>query len=837
MKNYGKKIISLVLSAIMLFGVIVFSPVKTEAATTWKLTDGVLTISGTGAMSSYTAGLAPWGENPKAITSVVISEGVTSIGAYAFSLCPNLKSVTIASSVVSIGNGAFSHCEALESIEIPNGVTSIGKCAFYGCTSLQTVNIPESVRTIGSEAFNYCGNLTSAVYAGLPYTWGQTTVSAGNEYLINALEYDPLYSAGDANGDGKINGLDVIRIKNYLANYDYSSNTSTYDIKGGADMNNDGKINGLDVIRLKNYLANLDYNDPSTIISIPPKTPVTPVAIDYVPRTIDSLGRQVRVTCVGDSLTYGDESSDNTTKSYPARLGAMLGDDYRVVNVGVKGSFATLNSSSPSSYYYTNAMQTALLTNPDILIVMFGTNDANPYNTAVSSNTAMADRLNGYINGMNTIIGAFDATRMNPEVYIGISPWIENRSTMAGFEDNLNYLVNYQRSYAENKGYEYIECYGITQGHEDYYADGLHLTDDGYYEIAKAFYNKIFGSLANIKVGANDLKNYKIVVANGDLHGANAALMLNQFLAEKCGYILPVIADTAAVGAYEVRLGKNSRNTAINSADVSFTVTDSGRKLNIISGRSETSVSAVLLFIETYLDNANAETVIPSSLSVTKRSALLSRTDTVKIACVGDSLTAGTGATQSTQSYPARLDAKLPSNFVVTNYGVGGTTMTNDVDETYNTAHYLSYTKTATYTQSKNSNPDIVIMMFGANDSVPLVCGRIPASQRAPRFLTSAHDNITSYKTLASSPDVFLCTPVQISKIESQANRKTNMKDIYLPLVKQAAKAENVPLFDVFANTMDIDDLYSDGVHLTAVGYDYLAGVMLQNLVSYYGFN
>ncbi|MBR7155112.1 MAG: leucine-rich repeat protein, partial [Paludibacteraceae bacterium] len=62
---------------------------------TWELTDGVLTISGTGAMSNYTSSSSPWYSYRSSITSVVIEEGVTNIGNYAFYNCTGLTSVTI----------------------------------------------------------------------------------------------------------------------------------------------------------------------------------------------------------------------------------------------------------------------------------------------------------------------------------------------------------------------------------------------------------------------------------------------------------------------------------------------------------------------------------------------------------------------------------------------------------------------------------------------------------------------------------------------------------------------------------------------------------------------
>ncbi len=129
---------------------------------TWDLTNGVLTISGTGAMNDYSYyGDAPWYDNRENISQVVINDGVTSIGNYAFEICSGLTSVTIPNSVTSIGNSAFAECSGLTSVTIPNSVTSIGGYAFNGCTSLTSITIPNSVTSIGSNAFRSCSGLAS----------------------------------------------------------------------------------------------------------------------------------------------------------------------------------------------------------------------------------------------------------------------------------------------------------------------------------------------------------------------------------------------------------------------------------------------------------------------------------------------------------------------------------------------------------------------------------------------------------------------------------------------------------------------------------------------------
>ena len=87
---------------------------------TWTFNEdtGVLRISGTGAMSDYTSSSIPWCDYGYSIKSVVIEEGVTSIGRSAFSWCTGLTSVTIPSSVTRIGNSAFSYCISLPSVVI-----------------------------------------------------------------------------------------------------------------------------------------------------------------------------------------------------------------------------------------------------------------------------------------------------------------------------------------------------------------------------------------------------------------------------------------------------------------------------------------------------------------------------------------------------------------------------------------------------------------------------------------------------------------------------------------------------------------------------------------------
>ena len=131
---------------------------------TWSFADGVLTISGSGAMYDYMGGDTPWNDyRVKDIRSVVVEEGITHIGNSAFRGFEVAESVSLPNSVTSIGERAFSG-NAMTSVVLPANLESIGNNAFYICTRLSgELVIPGSVTTIGESAFDKCSNLTSLV--------------------------------------------------------------------------------------------------------------------------------------------------------------------------------------------------------------------------------------------------------------------------------------------------------------------------------------------------------------------------------------------------------------------------------------------------------------------------------------------------------------------------------------------------------------------------------------------------------------------------------------------------------------------------------------------------
>ena len=113
-------------------------------------------ISGGGTSGPYTCEI-----DRNTMTELVIPEGTTKIGNYAFYGCNALTSLTIPNSVTTIGIFAFYGCNTLTSLTIPDSVTSIGDYAFRDCNALTSLTIPDSVTSIGGHAFRRCFLLTS----------------------------------------------------------------------------------------------------------------------------------------------------------------------------------------------------------------------------------------------------------------------------------------------------------------------------------------------------------------------------------------------------------------------------------------------------------------------------------------------------------------------------------------------------------------------------------------------------------------------------------------------------------------------------------------------------
>ena len=226
-----KRLVSALLAICMIMVMIPVTVSAAESGTcgdnvTWTLSDdGVLTISGSGPMEDYTVYWydetcedgepnTPWYECSDDIQSIIIEDGVTQIGDYAFCLLRNLTNVTMSDSVTSIGRSAFYLCFRLPNITLGEGVTTIGRGAFNSCTGLNhvtlssnvsiiddfafngcdymySINFPDSVTTIGRYAFGACSNLDNVII-------GRGVSTIGDHAFGGCNSLDELYFLGSA---------------------------------------------------------------------------------------------------------------------------------------------------------------------------------------------------------------------------------------------------------------------------------------------------------------------------------------------------------------------------------------------------------------------------------------------------------------------------------------------------------------------------------------------------------------------------------------------------------------------------------------------------------------
>ena len=200
---------------------------------TWEVDDYVLTISGCGAMDDYSDSSSPWGTE---IFEVIITNGVTNIGDYAFYDCDLLVNITMPNSVISIGDSAFADCSNLTSVTIGDGVTSIGFCSFYACYKLTEVTMGDSVTKIGDGAFYTCFKLTSITIGDSVTSIGDFAFSMCNNLIITVSSDNAYYTS--------VEGVLFNKNKTTLICYPEGKSDTSYVIPKGTTIVGDHAFTG-----------------------------------------------------------------------------------------------------------------------------------------------------------------------------------------------------------------------------------------------------------------------------------------------------------------------------------------------------------------------------------------------------------------------------------------------------------------------------------------------------------------------------------------------------------------------------------------------------------------
>ena len=318
-----KKLFTLFLALIASVGIASAQSGTCGNNVTWTLSNGTLTISGTGAMAYYSSYPdVPWHDYRSSIQSVIIRDGVTSIGDRAFYACNSLTSVTIGNSVTSIGYNAFYYCDSLTSVTIPNSVTSIGLGAFARCSSLAFVTIPNSVTSIGESAFYNCSSLPSVTIPNSVRSIGDYAFN-GCKSLTSVTIPNSVTSIGEG-AFGNCKSLTSVTIPNSVTSIGSSAFeccSSLTSINVDANNANYCSIDGV-----------LFSKDKTTLIQYPAGN----TRIEYIiPNSVTSIG----VGAFGDCYSLTSVTIPNSVTSIGK---GAFGDCYSLTSITIPNSVTSI---------------------------------------------------------------------------------------------------------------------------------------------------------------------------------------------------------------------------------------------------------------------------------------------------------------------------------------------------------------------------------------------------------------------------------------------------------------------------------------------------------------
>ena len=233
---------------------------------------GILTITGSGKMTNWNGAAkndpAPWYDYRKRINSVILPEGLTTVGSYAFSGCNSMYGIDIPSTMTRIYAYAFSDC-ALGQVSFPDGLELVGVHAFAGCWGLARVTLPESLTEIGKYAFAECRNLRNALIPPSVTAIGDGAFDIGADYYLtiqgytgtaaekfaskNKIKFESLSKWGDVNCDDSVDVADAVLICRFAVGDNGAEITDQGRIQ--ADVTHDGRVDVDDSQKLVLYIA------------------------------------------------------------------------------------------------------------------------------------------------------------------------------------------------------------------------------------------------------------------------------------------------------------------------------------------------------------------------------------------------------------------------------------------------------------------------------------------------------------------------------------------------------------------------------------------------------
>lgn len=187
-----------------------------------------------------------------------------------------------------------------------------------------------------------------------------------------------------------------------------------------------------------------------------------------------------------------------------------------------------------------------------------------------------------------------------------------------------------------------------------------------------------------------------------------------------------------------------------------------------------------------------------------------------KVACVGDSITAGSGVKDKSMTYPKQLAALLGDDYTVQNFGVSGATMLNAGDKPYQ--------KEKRFADALAFVPDIVVIKLGTNDTKP------HNWSKKEGFATDAKGLIAAFQKVNPKVQVYLCTPVPVFAQGNFGIRGDVVLNEIIPLDKQITSELKIPLIDLHTPFAGKDALVPDRVHPNDAGATIIAKTVFEAL-------
>jgi lysophospholipase L1-like esterase len=181
-------------------------------------------------------------------------------------------------------------------------------------------------------------------------------------------------------------------------------------------------------------------------------------------------------------------------------------------------------------------------------------------------------------------------------------------------------------------------------------------------------------------------------------------------------------------------------------------------------------------------------------LTVIVHTALNNRV--IRVACVGNSIT-------ELSNYTTDLQTMLGTKFLIGNFGVSGATVLSHT--------YTPYIDEEAFTNAKEFQPDIVVIMLGTNDA------RTDSYQSIENFVENYKNLITELQQISSKPKIFLVKPPPIFPNDLDLNPES-FRDGVIPRIEQVANELGLTVIDVYSALENRSDCFVDGVHPSAEG-------------------